>query len=258
MSNSMLGLDNKVVVVTGSSQGVGRGCAVQFARAGAKVVVVARGLERAEDAAEEVRSLGVEALAVAADVTRQEGVDRVVEASLERFGRIDVGINNVGGRAGEPKGTILESGSSYWEETTRLNLTSAWMGCQAFARAMIDRKTGGVIVNISSVAARKAGPALAPYAAAKAAVDQLTRTAARELAPHGIRVVGVAPGMVDTDSLRIFLDDEAMAERAKEVPAGRIALPDDLGRVVVMMASDLAGWVYGDTIAADGGEILAR
>ena len=256
-SETSLGLEDRVVVVTGSSQGVGLGCAMAFARAGADVVIVARGLERAEAAAEQIRSLGREALALQADVTRDEDVDRVVRSSIERFGRIDVGVNNVGGRRGEPEGRLMDSGGAYWRETLELNLYTVLSCTQAFARTMIERDAPGVIVNIGSVVGLRASPGLAPYGAAKAGLAQLTKTLAAELAPHRIRVNSVAPGMVDTDSLRAFLDDAALAERAKGVPAGRIGQPEDIGRVAVLLASDLAGWVTGQTLVADGGEVLA-
>ena len=254
--DSMLGLQDKVVVVTGSSQGVGRGCAVQFARAGAHVVVVARGIERAQEAAAEVESLGGKALAICADVTVQDDIERMVATTLDQFGRIDVAVNNVGGRRGKPEGSLLESGPDYWRQTLELNLLTVLTCTRAFADAMIARETRGVIINIGSTTAYKATSHLAPYGAAKAGLIQLTKTLALELAPHGIRVTGVSPGMVDTDSLREFMDDAALAERGKRVPAGRIAKPDDLGKAVVLMASDLAGWVYGDTLVADGGELL--
>jgi len=113
-------------------------------------------------------------------------------------------------------------------------------------------------VNVGSVAGYKASPGLAPYGAATAARVQLTKTLALELAPHGIRVTAVAPGMADTESLREFLSDEDLAVRAKRIPAGRIAAPEDIGKVVVLLASDLAGWVYGRTLIADGGELLSQ
>ncbi len=256
MADSMLGLKGKVVVVTGSSQGVGRGCAEQFARAGAHVVLVARGLERAEAAAKEVRSLGVEALAVQADVSVQADIDRMVAETLTRFGRIDIAINNVGGRRGKPEGGLLESGLDYWRETLELNLLTVLTCTRAFADAMISKGEGGVVVNVASTTAYKASPNLAPYGAAKAGLIQLNKTLALELAPHGIRVVGLSPGMVDTDSLREFMDEDMLAARGKQIPAGRIAMPEDLGKAAVLLASDLAGWVYGDTLVCDGGELL--
>ena len=256
MADSMLGLKDKVVVITGASQGVGRGCAVQFARAGARVAVVARGLERAEEAAAEVRGLGVDALAIQADVTVQQDVDRMVAETLERFGQIDVAINNVGGRRGKPEGSLLESGPDYWRQTLELNLLTVLTCTRAFADAMISGGHGGVVVNVASVAGYKASPNLAPYGASKAGLVQLTKTLALELASHQIRVVGLSPGMVDTDSLREFMDDSMLAARGRSVPAGRVAMPDDLGKAAVLLASDLAGWVYGDTLVCDGGEIL--
>jgi len=254
---SALGLEDKIVVVTGASQGVGHGCATEFARAGADVAVIARGLERAEAAANDVRALGRQAHAIQADVTRDEDIARAVSEVLDRFGRIDVIVNNVGGRRGEPEGTLLDSGPEYWRQTIELNLYSVLACSKAVARTMIDRSLPGVIINIGSVAGFKATPGLAPYGAGKAALAQLTKTLGVELAPHRIRVNSVAPGMVDTDSLREFLDDAALAERARQVPAGRIAKPEDIGKVVVLLASDMAGWVTGQTLIADGGEILA-
>ncbi len=258
MSESILGLENKVVVVTGSSQGIGLGCARQFARAGADVVLVARRGEPLKAAAEEIRALGRQVLAVTADVELETGIETMLESSMERFGRIDVAVNNVGGRRGKPEGALLDSGPDYWRKTLDVNLITVLACSQAFARAMISSQTSGVIVNVASVAGYKASPRLAPYGAAKAGVVQLTRTLAMELAPHGIRVTAVAPGATDTDSLREWLDDEAIAERGKRMPAGRIGTPDDLGRVVVMLASNLGAWVYGSTLVADGGEQLAE
>ena len=258
MSESILGLENKVVVVTGSSQGVGLGCARQFAIAGADVVLVARRGEPLKAAAEEIRALGRQVLTVTADVTREADIETMVESSMERFGRIDVAVNNVGGRRGKPEGGLLDSGAEYWRKTLDVNLMTVLTCSQAFARAMISKQTPGVIVNVASVAGYKASPNLAPYGAAKAGLVQLTKTLAVELAPHDIRVTGVAPGATDTDSLREWLDDEAIAERGKHMPAGRIGTPDDLGRVVVMLASNLGAWVYGSTLIADGGELVAE
>ena len=258
MTDSILGLEGKVVVVTGSSQGVGLGCARQFARVGCDLVLVARRKEPLEVAAEELRTQGAEVLTVVADVTRQTDIETLVAAALERFGRIDVAVNNVGGRRGKPEGTLLDSGRDYWERTLDVNLTTVLACTQAFARAMIERGTRGVIVNVASTTAYKATPNLAPYGAAKAGLLQLTKTLALELSAHGIRVVGVSPGMTDTDALREFMDTEAIALRAEHLPAGRVGVPDDLGRVVLMMASDLGSWVYGSTLVADGGELIAE
>jgi 2-deoxy-D-gluconate 3-dehydrogenase len=121
---------------------------------------------------------------------------------------------------------------------------------------MIETKRPGVIINVASVGAYRASPRLVPYGASKAGLIQATGTLARELAPHGIRVCGVAPGMVDTDSLREWFDEKGLAARGRKLPAGRIGVPDDIGRAVLMLASDLGSWIYGTTLIADGGELL--
>ena len=256
MSSSVLGLEGKVAVVTGASQGVGLGCARQLARAGADVVITARRAAPLEQAAEALRRSGREVLAVVGDAEDPGDVAKLVEATRRRFGRADVLVNNVGGRRGEPEGTLLESGPDYWRGTLERSLISVLTCTQAFARLMLETKRPGVVVNVASVGAYRASPRLVPYGAAKAGLIQATRTLARELAPHGIRVCGVAPGMVDTDSLRAWLDAEQLAERGRRLPAGRIGTPDDIGRVVLMLASDLGAWIYGATLVADGGELL--
>lgn len=256
MSRSFLGLEDKVAVITGASQGVGLGCARQFVRAGADVVITGRRPEPLEKAAAELRGAGRDVLTFVGDAEDADDVARLVAATKERFGRADVLVNNVGGRRGKPEGRLLDSGPDYWRGTIERNLVSVFTCTQAFARLMIETGRPGVVVNVASVAAYHASPRLAPYGASKAGLVHATSTLAIELAPHGIRVCGVAPGMVDTDSLREWLDDEKLAARGRRLPAGRIAKPDDLGKVVLMMASDLGGWIYGSTLVADGGELL--
>jgi NAD(P)-dependent dehydrogenase (short-subunit alcohol dehydrogenase family) len=256
MSNSVLGLEGKVAVITGASQGVGLGCARQFVQVGADVVITGRRAEPLENAATELRRSGREVVTVVGDAEDPNDVAKLVEATKQRFGRADVLVNNVGGRRGKPEGTLLESGPEYWRGTIERNLVSVLTCTQAFARFMIETKRPGVVINVASVGAYRASPRLVPYGASKAGLIQATGTLARELAPHGIRVCGVAPGMVDTASLREWFDEETMAERGRRLPAGRIGKPDDIGRVVLMLASDLGAWIYGATLVADGGELL--
>ncbi len=256
MQDSVLGLEGKVVVITGASQGVGLGCARQFARVGADLVITGRRPEPLEAAATALRVFGREVVTVAGDAEDPQDVARVVDAARQRFGRVDVLVNNVGGRRGKPEGTILESGPDYWRGTIERNLVSVLTCTQAFARFMIETKRPGVIVNIASVGAHRASPRLVPYGASKAGLIQATGTLARELAPHGIRVCGVAPGMVETDSLREWMTEKQMTDRGRRLPAGRLGQPDDIGKAVLMLASDLGAWIYGPTLVADGGELL--
>lgn len=256
MSNSVLGLEGKVAVITGASQGVGLGCARQFVQVGADVVITGRRAGPLEKAAAELRGSGRAVLTVVGDAEDPKDVAKVVEATKKRFGRVDILVNNVGGRRGKPEGTLLESGPEYWRGTIERNLVSVLTCTQAFARFMIETGRPGVVINIASVGAWRASPRLVPYGAAKAGLIQATGTLARELAPHGIRVCGVAPGMVDTDSLREWYDEKKMSERGRKLPAGRIGVPDDIGKAVLMLASDLGAWIYGTTLVADGGELL--
>ena len=269
MSESLLGLENKVAVVTGSANGIGRACAYELARAGTHVVVSDLQKERAasERVAEEVRALGREALVVDADASLEPDVEALVAAALERFGRIDVGVNNAGRTGRPPDGpeaplfhrpTSLEAGLDYWNEMLEVGLTSVYLSCRAFATAMVAREIRGSIINISGHAGMRASVGLAPYGAAKAGVIHLTKTLGAELAPHGIRVNSVAPGATDTRALRQYFADPKRRERAAAaIPMGRIGTPEDIARVVVLMASDLAGWVTGQTLSADGGQSIA-
>ena len=269
MSESLLGLEEKVAVITGSANGIGRACALELARAGTHVVVSDLRGERAESekAADEVRAIGRQALVVDADASRESDIEALVAAALERFGRIDVGVNNAGRTGRPPAGpaaprfhspTSLEAGLEYWNEMLEVGLTSVYLGSRGFARAMVEGEIRGSIINISGHAGMRASVGLAPYGAAKAGVIHLTKTLGAELAPHGIRVNSVAPGATDTRALRGYFDtEERRARAAAAVPMGRIGTPSDIAKVVVLLASDLAGWVTGQTLSADGGQSIA-
>lgn len=269
MGDSLLGLDEKVSVITGSANGIGRACALALARAGSHVVVSDLRGERArsEGVADEVRAIGRDALVVDADVSRESEVEALVAATLERFGCLDVGVNNAGRTGRPPTGsghprfqapTSLEAGLDYWNEMLEVGLTSVYLGSRSFAAAMVERGTRGSIINISGHAGMRASVGLAPYGAAKAGVIHLTKTLGAELGPHGIRVNSVAPGATDTRALRGYFKIEARRARAAAaVPMGRIGTPEDIAKVVVLLASDLAGWVTGQTLSADGGQSIA-
>ena len=269
MSEAMLGLEDKVAVITGAANGIGRACALQFARAGSHVVIADLEQERssAEGVADEVRAAGREAEVVVADVCREQDVERMVESALARFGRVDTGVNNAAWAGGSPpslwdepifhRPTSLEAGLDHWNAMLELSLTSVYLCSRAFARAMVEREIRGSIVSISGHAGTRASVGLAPYGAAKAGVIHLTKTLGAELAPHGIRVNCVAPGATDTRATRnYYTTPERRALAAAEVPMGRIGTPDDIARAVVFMASDLASWVTGQNLSADGGQSI--
>jgi NAD(P)-dependent dehydrogenase (short-subunit alcohol dehydrogenase family) len=249
---ALLGLEGKVAVVTGAGQGIGRACALMLARAGATPVVVDINAETARRVGEEARALGREALVVHADVRRPGEVERVAAETLERFGRLDIAVNNVGGGGGNKP--VIESDLGDWERILDLTLRTAVYGCRTFGKRMVERGTRGAIVNIASVAGVRAATFLAPYGAAKAGVISLTQTLAVELGPHGIRVNCVAPGFIATPALDNFMPPAQQLALAKElVPLGRPGAPEDIAGVVLMLASDVTGYVTGQTLIADGG-----
>ena len=187
MSDSKLGFAGKVAVVTGAGAGAGRASALLLAEMGAKVVPVDIVVEIAEDAAAEIRAAGGEAMGASADVTDEAAVQRLFDQTLDRFGRVDTLINNVGNMRGHAPTPIVDMGWEFWEVSVAQNLKSTFLCSQAAARAMIAGRTKGAIVNIASLSGLRASVRLAPYGAAKAGVMQFTKTLAVELAPHGIQ-----------------------------------------------------------------------
>ncbi|MCE2391465.1 MAG: SDR family oxidoreductase [Proteobacteria bacterium] len=253
MSNSLLGLEGKGVVVTGAGQGGGRGIALQFAKAGARVAVVDLDESLARKVAGELQVLGAESVAVRADATDPDSVARMVERSLEALGGLDVGVNNVGNFGAHRPQPVLDQGTEFWDTAVAQNLRTTFLGSQAFARSMIERGVAGAIVNVASLSGLRGSINLAPYGAAKAGVMQFTQTLALELAPHRIRVNCVAPTSIDTPSYAAGTTPERRAATEASIPLGRLCDPEELGGAVVMLASDLAAFVTGQTLPCDGG-----
>ncbi|MCL4465618.1 MAG: SDR family oxidoreductase [Chloroflexi bacterium] len=246
-----LGISGKVAIVTGSSRGIGRAIALGLADEGCRVVVTARNQEELQRAAEDVRARGAEVLAVAADVTTLEGVERVVREALEAFGRVDVLVNNVGGSRGAQ---LMDTSEEQFRETLDLNLFPAIR----FSRAVVPHmkeQGGGAIVSISSIYGKEAG-GTAAYNVAKAAEISLTKQMARELAPFHIRVNSVAPGSIlfpgGSWERRIQADPAGLAEFERlEMPFG-FGKPEDVANVVVFLVSERARHVSGACWVVDG------
>ncbi|MBI3743941.1 MAG: SDR family oxidoreductase [Chloroflexi bacterium] len=253
MPNPLLALEGKVAIVTGSGQGMGRGIASMLARAGACPVIVDLVAERANAVAKEVEALGVHSLALHADVRKPAEVQRIVDATVQKFGRLDIGVSNVGGLGGQKMSTVLDSDESFWDSVVELNLRATYLCDRAFAKAMIAAGNGGAIVNIASISGLRASVRLSPYGAAKAGVMHLTQTLAMELAPHRIRVNCIAPASVDTPDTFEHQPPEQKAAAAKHIPIGRLGRPEDIGGVVLMLVSPLTAYVTGQTVLADGG-----
>lgn len=242
-------LEGKVAVVTGGGKGIGRGIALCLARAGADLVVAARTAADVESVAAEVEALGRRARAVTADVTRSADLEPVIAAARE-LGGLDIWVSNAGGLPDATPRYLTRTPEDRWDAQVDLNLKAVWLGAVTAARHM----ESGVIVNISSRAAR--GPSLknGPYGACKAAVNNLTQTLSVELAPR-IRVNAVAPGPVPTDNFNqsTRFPEGKPVEEIIGVPLKRLGTPEDIGHAVVFMASPAASWITGQCLYVTGG-----
>ena len=242
-------LDDRVAVVTGSGQGIGRAIAWGLADAGCHVVVNARRRSDLEDTAAGVVARGRRALIADADI--RDYSEELADLTLDEFGRLDVWVNNVGGSDEKTVRELVDTPDEIWRAQLELNLTSAFQGAKAAARRMT---TGGVIVNISSGAGTRGSPRTGPYAAAKAGMLNLTQTLALELAPRGIRVNAVSPGPVATEAfLEVLGVSDQLDQLRTTIPLGRLGTPDDIATAVVFMASPAAEWVTGQNLLVAGG-----
>jgi len=247
-------LSGKGALVTGAQQGIGRAIAVALARDGADV-----GVNYLDDSsaagrvADEIRGLGRRAITVQADVSQAAGVDAMVRTVVDALGPPEVLVNNAGVF---PRASFLDLEEREWDQVLDINLKGSFLCAQAVARALVAAKRSGAIVNISSSAVR-GDPRGVHYSASKAGIVGLTRAMALALAPHGIRVNAIAPGLTDTAQPRYGNTEEQIAARAREIPLGRIAQPEEIARVAVFLTTAEAGWITGELIHVNGGFYMA-
>lgn len=247
-----LRLDNKVAIVTGGSRGIGRAIALQFAEAGAKVVVASRNLADLEKVSDEIRSLGGEAMAVQANIALKPDVDAMVAKTVERFGRVDILVNNAAINVMRPLLDLREDG---WDKVMNVSLKGYFLCTQAAARLMVNQKSGNII-SIVSDAAVKAAPALGVYGIAKAGVVMMTKLFAVDLAPLNIRVNAIGPGMVKTGfSQPMWGNPDVRKMIEAGIPLRRIAEPEEIASVALFLASDAASYITGETVFVDGGTL---
>ena len=252
MINELFSIEGDVAIVTGAGTGIGEGTAHVLAAAGASVICTGRRTDKIEAVAEAINAKGGEAIAMAADVTVDEDVEALVQAAMDRWGKLDILVNNAGGSPIQAK--LTELPREEWDATLALNLTAVWNCTRIAARVM---QHGSRIVNVSSIAAREIVPGSGHYSAAKRGVNSLTESFAKELGPR-IRVNCVMPGFVPTEiamkALRLTDADLPRLEQGLNLPAGRLGTPTDLGAAILYFVSPAAEWVTGEIIGIAGGQ----
>lgn len=245
-------LQGQVVLITGASSGIGRATAEAMARQGARVAVnYCKNRAGAEAATEAIRKAGGEGLPIGADVTRGADVRAMVDAVRQRWGRIDILVNNAGDLLA--RRTLADMTEDYWDQIMALNLKSAFLCVKAVWEEMAARKSG-CIVNITSIAARNGGgPGAAAYAAAKGGLLTYTKGLAKELAPYGIRVNGIAPGVIATPYHERYSPPELFQKYLAGIPLGRAGTSEEVAEVIVFLASPAARYITGETVEVNGG-----
>ena len=246
---------HQVVLITGALTGIGRATAVAFTQQGAQVVVSGRHEQAGHALADELRGLGAEAEFVRADVRQDEAVRDLVDSTVARFGRLDVLVNNAG-TEGTPGPVTEQTGDSY-AATFDTNVLGTILGMKHALRVMLPQGQGS-IVNVSSTMGHKGAPGASMYTASKHAVEGLTKSAAQEGAPLGVRVNAVAPGPVETGMLNRFTGSEARkAGLIAGVPMQRAGRPEEIAQAIVFLASDKASFIAGQILSVDGGKSAA-
>jgi len=245
-------LENKVVLVTGGSRGIGREIALEFAKNGADVIVnFAGNADRAETVVSEIKAIGQEAIAIQADVSNADDVQQLFKAAIEKFGKIDILVNNAGITRDN---LLMRMKEAEWDDVINTNLKGVFLCTKAATRPMMKQRSGKII-NITSIVAISGNPGQANYVAAKSGVIGLTKTSARELASRGITVNAIAPGFITTD-MTDTLTEEIKQEMLKQIPLARFGEPKDIAKVALFLASDAADYLTGQTIHVDGGMVM--
>jgi len=249
--SELFDVTDKVVLVTGGSRGIGRSLCREFARRGAKVVVASRKLEACEQLAQELQAQGTEAMAIACHVGQWDTLDSVVEQVLERFGRIDVLINNAGMSPVAP--SLLETSEALFDKIVDVNLKGPTR-LTALVGSKMGENGGGSIINISSLASLRPTPVTTVYSAAKAGLNALTAASAQEYAPVGVRVNCIVCGTFDTDAASVMLSNEDILPHIIDpVALKRVGQPEEVVGAALYFASDASSYTTGSCLTVDGG-----
>ena len=250
--NAKFDLSGKIAIVTGGGRGIGRAIALGLAQAGASVVITSRTQKEIDGVAEDVKKSGGKALAVVTDLTVNDQLENLVQATVKEFGKIDILVNNA---ARSFLRSLMDLREDGWDKVFNTNVKAVWLLSRLVARKMMVQKSGRII-NITTVGAEKAELGMAAYGCSKAALKMLTRCMAREWAQFGIQVNAVGPGLTKTDfSKPIWSNPEVAKHVSAAIPMGRLAEPEEIVGSVLFLASDAARFITGHSIYVDGGAL---
>jgi len=255
MYKEMFDLAGRVAIVTGGSRGIGEEIAVALSEFGAKVVLSSRKLEGLNAVKERIESAGGEALCIPAHMGKIESLQAIVDGAMEAFGTVDILVNNA---ATNPIfGPTAEADEGAWDKILDVNLKGIFFLTKAAGAVMLEKGKGSVI-NVSTEAAVRPAPGLGVYSISKAGLDMTTKVFAQEWGPRGIRVNGIAPGLVKTHfSQALWANDEILRFATSKIVLGRMAMPDEIAGAVLFLASDASSFITGETILVDGGAMLS-
>jgi len=249
-------LENKNIVITGASSGFGHHFSAVLAKAGARVVLGARRIDKIEARVAEIRAAGGEALGVALDVRNNDSINNFLEGAEQAFGPIDVVINNAGVQAGAKTYMMIDAAD--WDFVMETNLKSAWLMAKAYTERVVkNAQPGGNIINISSITDTRTIKGQFPYAVSKGALTRMTEVLALEAAKYRIRVNALAPGYILTDVSRLLLESDHAAEFVNGIPMRRVGEFSDLDGPLLLLASDASSYMTGSVLVVDGGHICA-
>ena len=246
-------LKGKVAVVTGSRRGIGRAIALALAAAGANIVVSDNVTDdgKLDEVAAEIKKLGRNSVIVSVDVSKRSDVEEMASRIVARFGKIDILVNCAG--IWIPGQTLLDCPEGNWDRVIDVNLKGTYLCCQTIGRVMVKQRSGNII-NLSSKVGLEPGTGAGAYSISKAGIIMLTRQLALELAPYGVRVNALAPGIVKTDFNKdLWQSPEAVKQLARTVPLGRLAEPEDIARAALFLASEESSYITGAILPIDGG-----
>ncbi|WP_114394304.1 SDR family NAD(P)-dependent oxidoreductase [Oleisolibacter albus] len=254
MSNPLFDLTGKVALITGSSRGIGRSIAEEFARVGAKVVISSRKQEACDAVRAEIEAAGGEAIAVPCNIGRKEELERLVRTTLDTWGRIDVLVANAA--INPVYGPLAGVSDEAWDKIMGTNLRSTWQLCNLLIPGMVERKDGSVII-LSSIAGLRGNPVIGAYGVSKAAEAALVRNLAVEHGRANVRVNAIAPGIIETDFAKALTDNPDIAKAVmRRAPLGRFGTPVEIAGVALMLAGAAGRFVTGQVIVADGGATI--